>query len=384
MNTDKKNKVLMIGPLPPPVSGQSLSFKLLIDLFSNKNLPISFVDTSRKSLSRTRDQSFTLRRAFQTFRIILKGLVHISNIKVKTVYLTLTQSNLGFIKDFVFINFAKLLRKTFVIHLKGGNYDKFYDSGGTLLKRLIASTMNRVDHIIILSHRLENVFYFIHNQSKIVEIHNTAPEFDDSQRITHKQVSPGETLKLLYLSNIVPSKGIFELLDAAAMLLEKSVSFELHIAGNFLLNSDSELLTLDSLKKKFHKKLARLGDRAFFYSHADKELKTRLMSNCHVFVLPTYYNNEGQPVSIIEALYHGMAILSTHYRSIPDMLEDGENGYFLKEKNAADIACVIEKLYNQKSLIQSFSKKSIEFYYEKFSRDRHLANMESLLFDGKS
>ena len=61
--------------------------------------------------------------------------------------------------------------------------------------------------------------------------------------------------------------------------------------------------------------------------HGDEKID--LFSEASLFILPTNYNNEGQPVSIIEAISFGLPIISTQYRAIPDMLTEGLNGFFV-------------------------------------------------------
>ena len=56
-----------------------------------------------------------------------------------------------------------------------------------------------------------------------------------------------------------------------------------------------------------------------------------------MFVLPSYYNLEAQPITIIEAMAFGCAVYATDYRGIPEILEDRVNGEFIKPKDPQDI-----------------------------------------------
>lgn len=62
------------------------------------------------------------------------------------------------------------------------------------------------------------------------------------------------------------------------------------------------------------------------------------------FALPTRYPNEGQPISILEAMGNGMFIITTDHAGIPDIVEDGVNGIVMKK---CDVKHIYGRLYEQ-------------------------------------
>ncbi len=52
--------------------------------------------------------------------------------------------------------------------------------------------------------------------------------------------------------------------------------------------------------------------------------KRKLLKECYIFALPTRYRNEGQPISILEAMGNGMFIITTDHAGIPDIVGTGE------------------------------------------------------------
>ena len=61
------------------------------------------------------------------------------------------------------------------------------------------------------------------------------------------------------------------------------------------------------------------------------------MRVCDIFVLLTRYPNEGQPISILEAMGNGMAIITTNHAGIPDIVKNGENGIVVKKNEIFQI-----------------------------------------------
>ena len=68
--------------------------------------------------------------------------------------------------------------------------------------------------------------------------------------------------------------------------------------------------------------------------------KKELLKNCDIFTLPTRYLNEGQPISILEAMGNAMFIVSTDHAGIPDIVKDEVNGYVFSDDDA-------ERIYNR-------------------------------------
>jgi len=56
----------------------------------------------------------------------------------------------------------------------------------------------------------------------------------------------------------------------------------------------------------------------------------------YIFCLPTYYPNEGQPISILEAMANGCAIVTTDHGGIKDVVTK-ENGIFVGKSNPCDL-----------------------------------------------
>ena len=77
---------------------------------------------------------------------------------------------------------------------------------------------------------------------------------------------------------------------------------------------------------------------------SDREEMRLLHLESDAFVLPTYYHNEAQPLSIIEALAAGTPVIATNYRGIPEMIDDGKEGFLIPSRSPGEIAEAVKKL----------------------------------------
>jgi glycosyltransferase involved in cell wall biosynthesis len=73
----------------------------------------------------------------------------------------------------------------------------------------------------------------------------------------------------------------------------------------------------------------------------DEAQKHAVFSKTDLFCFPTYYPNEGQPLTLIEAMAHDVRIVTTRWRGIPEMLPN-ENVWFVEPRQPLQLATAIE------------------------------------------
>ncbi len=127
-----------------------------------------------------------------------------------------------------------------------------------------------------------------------------------------------EVFHVLYLAHCMKEKGLFDAIAGVELAHQKlaaqnpSVHIQLNIAGNFATAEDSALF--DQLLQQ-PGRAARLNYLGFVAG----EKKTQELHNADLFCFPTYYQNENQPVNLIEAMAFGLPVVTTRWRSLPEM-----------------------------------------------------------------
>lgn len=128
-----------------------------------------------------------------------------------------------------------------------------------------------------------------------------------------------QIFKALYLAHCTKEKGLFDSISGVLRANKKladaksPLSIRLMVAGNFV--TDEERAEFDRILATPEGKQAiqHLG-------FVGGEQKTTALSEADFFCFPTYYQNENQPVNVIEAMAFGLPILTTRWRSIPELL----------------------------------------------------------------
>ena len=364
-------KIVLVGPFPPPVYGQSISFKMLAEGLNERNLEYSIVNISpKKTLPGI---GFSIFRALEYIKILLDFFYKTVGSK-RAIYITIAQSRTGFLRDFVMIWWSFLFRHKIIAHLKGGNFDGFYKAQSNLMKFLIRQTLLRCSKLLVLGEALIQMYDFEPRLHERIHVVPNGLPFKQSDQ-TKKLVGIEENLKIIFLSNLIEKKGYLDVLDVLKVAKDRGVKFSCDFCGEFIISPDDELVeSVEQAKSLFAKKVRDLdleGNIQYLGPlYGDK--KEQKLREADLFILPTAYINEGQPVSIIEAMAFSLVVISTPFRAIPELVEEGVSGYLCKYGDTEEMASRIIDLYNDREKLRTMSHNAKERYKKLFTREKHL------------
>ncbi len=374
--------LILAGPLPPPFSGPSVHFQMLVGEIQDRRFPCVVVNLGSK---RFQSNVFLWGRVWE-YMGILSDYVRKTAFGQKTVYILIAQSRSGFCRDLFMIWFAWLCGHRIICHLRGGNYDNFYAAQPRWLRWLIRQTLRRTDAIVILSERLRALFDFEPMlKPKIRVVPNGLPSVvtapAEPKTLPDDRSAP---IRLLFLSNLIESKGYLDLLEAVYILVSHyALNPRCHFCGAFWTNpsDDVRVKNAEHAQKLFEDYVRErdLQEYVEFRGPVSGVAKIDEFRQAHFFILPTNYDNEGQPVSIIEAMAYGNVVISTNYRAIPDLVVDGVTGCLVPYGQPAAIAQAVADLVADSRRYWDMSRAAIARYQQRFTRDAYLARIVPLL-----
>ncbi|MEM2154879.1 MAG: glycosyltransferase family 4 protein [Nitrososphaeria archaeon] len=358
---------------------------MLVEGLQERKIPYSVVNLSGNDTLPNAPPSLL---RFAEYIKILLDYFYKTAFGKKTVYLSIARSRPGFFRDMVMIWFASMNRHRMICHVKGGNYDQFYAKQPDWLQFLIRKTLLKVNSILVLGESLRKMFDFEPKlQEKIHVVPNGLPSKDYIE-CTPKSLPEdiNQPIRILYLSNLIESKGYFDVLEAVKILVKEYGLFvECNFCGKFLTNPSDDLRVLSSQQAKdmfeAFVKTNKLEKNIKYLGLVYGKAKVEILKTSHFFVLPTNYSTEGQPVSIIEAMAYGNVVISTNYRAISDMVIDGKTGYFVPYGCPVEIAENIYKLVKNPSKYTEISASAITHFKKFFTRDAHLNKLISFLIN---
>lgn len=354
------NRILFLVQLPPPVHGAAAVNKsIMVSKAVNSAFETLFID-----ISPAKDMadigSFSISKLLATLFIIFRTLYGYLKFKPNLVYLTLSPHGLALYKDGLLAIILKAMGGKLVFHMHGKGIRD--ESERSRLKKFIYRLIFKNADVI---HLAENLFHDVNDvrdkSKSITAISNGIAPFNASPPPANDEI-----ITFIFLSNFMPSKGADILIRAAHLIPEMYQSrFRLKLIGSPNdQNHYSEILKLvdESTHGNIQLHGAMYGNKKF-----------EALRSSQVFVLPT--RNECFPLSILEAMSAGLAVISTHEGAIPDIVETGVTGELIEH-------CTPEKLA-EKMLIYiadpAYAKKCGGQGFEKFKKQYTIDKFEEAL-----
>jgi glycosyltransferase involved in cell wall biosynthesis len=184
----------------------------------------------------------------------------------------------------------------------------------------------------------------------------------------HETGGDPQVVRILFLAHCMTEKGVFDAAHAVVLAnrtlaeQQSAVHIKLMIAGTFV--SVEERARFDSLlaNPEFERAVEYLG----FVSGAGKE---RALQQADLFCFPTYYLGENQPVNLIEAMAHGLPIITTRWRSLPEMFP-GDYPGLVSIKSPDKIAAAILNVMTQET-----GEGFRQLFLARFTMEAHLTKL---------
>ncbi|WP_171299523.1 glycosyltransferase family 4 protein [Enterococcus cecorum] len=357
-----KKKICFIAQFPPPIHGLSKAADTLYNSELNDTVnPDS--DFVFEKVDITNNKKF------------LKNLVKISKSKADLFYFTISQTKGGNIRDLIIMKMLELQKKKCLVHLHGGYFRQLVDKDMLKWQRNANyRIIKKLSGVIVLSKSLRKIFKGMIDEKKIFIVENCV----DNQYLLSeteieyklKNIENQEIIHVLWLSNFIKSKGYHHVLELARLEkknVESGIARKFHFdfAGKFFNDTDLKSF-LNYIKTN------ELEEYVSYHGTVEGEKKKELLRLCYIFILPTRYPIEGQPISIIEAMGNGMYIITTDHAGIPDIVEDGKNGMILKKDEQINLYNI--QLNKLKEIIINNRKKC----ENRFNQQRYLNEMKNI------
>lgn len=207
------------------------------------------------------------------------------------------------------------------------------------LERLLARVTSRV---ITLSprQRAELAARGIASGHRVEEVPlgiDLAPFLEGSQGVLHKELRLASDIPLVgIVARLVPIKAVDVFLAAAEIVGQTRPGVRFVVVGDGPLRNDLERRVA---KAGLEPRVAFLGWRADLPA---------IYADLDVVVLTS--RNEGTPLSVIEALAAGRAVVATSVGGVPDLIEDGKNGLLVDVGDPLLVATAVERLLGDPAL----------------------------------
>ena len=367
---NKNNRVLFLLHLPPPVHGAAMVGKSIHDSelingefdshYINLTTASSLEDIGKVGLKKV----LAFRRLLQEIRNVVKHL------KLDLVYVSPNAKGGAFYKDFIVIMMLKRMGCRVVVHYhnKGVSTKQNRWIDNLLYRRFFKGIK-----VILLG---KSLYRDVEKYVKWEDVYicpNGIPVQKDGT-VEFRKPRENNVPRLLFLSNLLVSKGVLVLLDALAVLRDRGYSFICDFVGGETAELDAASFQLEVEKRRLigiaNYQGKRYGlDKEEFFEQAD------------IFVFPTFYDNECFPLVLLEAMWQGLPCISTNEGAISDIVNDGVNGFIVERKNSLQLADKIAQLIDDKDLRVKMGIEGHKKFLNEFTLEHFEKNISRILAD---
>lgn len=352
-------RILFVLHLPPPVHGAAMVGKYIHDSrIINDSYHCEFVNLAMAGNMENIGR-FSFSKGISLFKLLWLIKKKMRKMRPLLVYVTPNAGGNAFFKDFIVVQVIKMLGGNVVLHFhnKGVRVNSEKYANDFLYKLFFKHTK-----IILLSQLLYPDISKYVKEDEVYYCANGIPQ------IEFKRNKRMQTVHILFLSNLIISKGVLQLLDACKILSEKELDFKCILVGAETGEMTAKRLAYEIHTRGVEERLEYLGKK---YGE-DKEI---VWNDADIFVFPSFYPNECFPLVLLEAMQHGLPCVSTNEGAIPDIVEDGRTGFVVEKNNPKQLAEKIEQLMIDEPLRISMGLQGKRKFQEKYTLEAFEKNM---------
>ena len=349
-----RRAVLAVGPPLDAMGGMTSVIRQTLGLSYAGRYTLEHLATTHAAgdaesifdkLARHRRQVQTLERAI---RQSAASIVHVH-----------TCSGFSFYRSLVDLWVARNLGCRVVLHVHGAAFDEFFDQASVGTKRIIGWGLRRADRVIALSKTWRSTIATMAPAARITVIEN-AIELPTLPIDRQRPIGEG-SCHFIVLARMDAWKGIDDALTAADLLYKRGVSYRLTLAGPEGSAGDTATLT---------RKIESLGlsHCVAYVGPVEGKAKASLIASADAYLMPSHH--EGLPISVLEALAHGLPIVATRVGAIPEVIQDGVCGKLAAPRSPSDLADAMASLVNSPKLRESMGEAARRLAQARFGLDR--------------
>lgn len=345
-------KILFILHYPPPIHGAAMVGQYIMESNMNDLFDCSYINLGTSAKVEEIGHK-GLKKIKRYFKILKKTFMVLNRENPNLVYMTLTTSGIGFYKDALIVILVKAFGKKVVFHFHNKGIQKRQDNwfNNTLYKKVFKNA-----EVILLS---KHLYYDIEKYVPIERVHYCANGIPEVQNRIAQPNSNKDVIELLFLSNLIESKGVFTLLKACQLLQAKQLPFLCTFIG-----SEGDV-TIEDFQDKVNE--LEVSDCVHYAGRKYGLAKENFYSKSDIFVFPTYYHNECFPLVLLEAMQFSLPVVSTFEGGILDIVEEGKTGFLVQQQDAVALAEKLEVLILNHELRLRMGEAGRKRYEEHFT-----------------
>jgi glycosyltransferase involved in cell wall biosynthesis len=357
-----KKRILIVGPLPPPLGGDTVSTLNLSRSrhWKERGMLVEVVNTSAGDRVRVEGESLTPGDLARGARIFVRVLASIPR---TDVFLLWANSRFLCTLGLVIMRLARICGKPVVVEGRVEGLPK-------PRRHRIRKGLSKADLILPQTGLLRRwlVDDLGLEPSRVVQ----APNFIPDELLTGELDERAPGGRCVFVGQIKREKGVFEIIEAVGGRDGIGCDFYGPIVNR---DRDSFLEAVEAT------------ENVSYGGEVEPDRIGEALEGYDILLLPTYHGGEGYPAVILEAFAAAVPVITTRWRSIPEIIEDEVNGLLVPVRSPDALRAAIRRLATDQELYRVVRANAFRFVRsfseERVVRDIVIQRIERILKPGK-
>lgn len=339
----RARRALVIGPTPPPVGGDTVSTRRLLDSTYWREIGVEpiHVNTSPGDRVRVAGERLTLRDIARGVSILMRVLPLLPRTDVVLLW---ANSRFLCTIGIPIIALGRLARRPVVVKFFGVSLTDFIRRMPAPWRWVALNTLALPRFLFPQTERLadELVREFGIDSGRVVRLPNYLPDRMLEETFEQRRF----TGRCVFLGQVKREKGVFDIIEALAGLTE----FTCDVYGPVLERDSAEFFErIEGVPNVRYRGVASPDD------------VHRIVGGYELLLLPSYHAGEGYPAVVLEAFAAGVPAVATDWKSIPDIVADGERGILVPVRSPEAIRAALGRIAADGALYESLTRNAYAY-----------------------
>lgn len=368
MSASRPLRILVVGQTPPPFGGQAVMIEALLQGRYTEvqlhHVRLAFSE-DMESVGR-----FAFRKVWILFTTVLSIVAARFRHRAPVLYYPPAGPNMvPVLRDIVLLCTTRWLFRATVFHFHAGGVSGFAPQLPGPLRPFFRWAYRHPTVAIRTAAQNPDDGAALGARYNVV-VPNGLP--DMRGRVPERTAAPGEPLTVLFTGVLIPSKGVRVLLEGFAQAVARGAHLRLELMGKWgdtgFRKACEEFIRAQGLENRV-RALGVLRDLDKFERFAA----------CDIFCFPSHFEAESFGLVLVEAMMFAKPVISTRWRGIPSVVDDGANGFLVGTEDPAAVADRLVTLAGDTDLRRRMGLEGRRIFEQRFTLERFHRSMEEAL-----
>lgn len=355
-------RLLFVAPKPPPIGGSPLTVQAMLEeLTFYPSVQVRVINTSPTTDVRKKMEGFNFEKISRSLFILPKYIYEIPRCDAILVFAN-DLFAITLVPLLLFL--AKFFHKPFYLKPVGAGLDLFIKAQNKIFRDYLLFVLRTTDGILTQTKLLKEDL----NKLGCMNA-QYLPGCRPLPIIAPVEKQHSSEFSMIFLGHITRRKGPFILLNALKIvpkLCEEKVTCDFY--GPIL----------DDIHDEFLEGLKSVPN-AHYCGVAEVGTGSQLIAQYDALVLPSYFDTEGHPGVMIEAMHAGVPVIATQLRTFPELVTNGLNGFLVPPQDSQSLAEAIRLLAVDPTLRKKMGQTN-HLKGQEFRADKVVAQLLKIIF----